>query len=99
MSSLTTRGKSRRRLLGQQRSAKPASRRISPRFEALEARMVLATGFLQTNLVSDVPGLAQLTDPNLVNPWGVSSSSTSPFWVSDQGTNTSTLYAVTHAGI
>jgi uncharacterized protein (TIGR03118 family) len=63
--------------------------------------MVLASagGFLQTNLVSDIPGLAQLTDPHLVNPWGVSLSSRSPFWVSNQGNNTSTLYAVTHAGI
>src|SRR5262249_6603473 len=47
----------------------------------------------------DIPGLAQLTDPNLVNPWGVSFSSKSPFWISNQGTHTSTLYAVTHAGI
>jgi uncharacterized protein (TIGR03118 family) len=50
----------------------------------------------QTNLVSDIPGLAQITDPELVNPWGISHSSTSPFWVSNQGTNTSTLYTVTN---
>jgi uncharacterized protein (TIGR03118 family) len=63
--------------------------------------MVLAAtaGFVQTNLVSDISGLAQLSDANLINPWGVSSSGRSPFWVSNQGTNTSTLYAVTHAGI
>ncbi|HEY7043921.1 MAG TPA: TIGR03118 family protein, partial [Nocardioidaceae bacterium] len=35
---------------------------------------------------------AQVTDPNLVNPWGVSFSSTSPLWVSDNGTDVSTLY-------
>jgi len=46
----------------------------------------------QTNLVSNVPGLAAHTDPNLVNPWGVSFSGTSPFWVSNQGTGTATLY-------
>jgi len=51
--------------------------------------------FVQTNLVSDIPGLATITDPELVNPWGVSHSSTSPFWSSNQGTSTSTLYAVT----
>jgi uncharacterized protein (TIGR03118 family) len=51
--------------------------------------------YVQTNLVSDIPGLAAITDPQLVNPWGVSHSATSPFWVSNQGTNTSTLYAVT----
>jgi uncharacterized protein (TIGR03118 family) len=49
-------------------------------------------GFSQTNLVSDVPGLAANTDPNLKNPWGVSFSATSPFWTSDQGTGLSTLY-------
>ena len=52
-------------------------------------------GFVQTNLVSDIPGLAVLTDGELVNPWGVSHTTTSPFWVSNQGTNTATLYAVT----
>lgn len=51
--------------------------------------------FVQTNLVSNVPGLATFTDPDLVNPWGVSHSATSPFWVSDHGTNVTTLYAVT----
>jgi uncharacterized protein (TIGR03118 family) len=48
--------------------------------------------YQQTNLVSDVPGLAAVTDPNLKNPWGVSFSQTSPFWISDQATNVSTLY-------
>src|SRR5499433_2738065 len=51
--------------------------------------------YLQTNLVSDIPGLATITDPLLVNPWGMSRSSTSPFWTSNQGTSTATLYAVT----
>src|SRR5499426_4537530 len=51
--------------------------------------------YLQTNLVSDIPGLATITDPLLVNPWGMSRSSTSPFWTSNQGTNSATLYAVT----
>ena len=36
------------------------------------------TGFVQVNLVSDIPKLATLTEPELVNPWGVSHSSTSP---------------------
>jgi uncharacterized protein (TIGR03118 family) len=44
-----------------------------------------AGGYNQTNLVSDIPGLAQRTDPNLINPWGISFSKTSPFWVSNQG--------------
>lgn len=52
--------------------------------------------FVQTNLVSDLAGLAAtVTDSSLMNPWGVSHSPTSPFWVSDQGTSKATLYAVT----
>jgi uncharacterized protein (TIGR03118 family) len=51
--------------------------------------------YLQTNLVSDIPGLATITDPLLINPWGISHSATSPFWTSNQVTNTATLYAVT----
>src|SRR6185312_16798870 len=54
-----------------------------------------AAPYLQTNLVSNVPGLAVLTDSALANPWGFSHSATSPFWISDQGTNEATLYAVT----
>ena len=46
----------------------------------------------QVNLASDVAGLAKLTDPDLKNPWGVSLNPTSPLWVSNQGTNSSTLY-------
>ena len=50
---------------------------------------------LPGHLVSDLPGLATITDPKLVNPWGVSHSATSPFWTSNQGTNSATLYTVT----
>ncbi len=39
--------------------------------------------FYVTNLVSDQPGVAQITDPSLVNAWGISASGSSPFWVSD----------------
>jgi uncharacterized protein (TIGR03118 family) len=55
----------------------------------------LPDAFNQTNLVSSVSGLAPVTDPNLRNPWGMSFSATSPFWISNQGTNTSTLYGAT----
>jgi len=51
-----------------------------------------ANSFTQTNLVSDIPGMAKTPDPNLVNPWGVSFSPTSPFWISDNGTGLATLY-------
>jgi uncharacterized protein (TIGR03118 family) len=56
--------------------------------------------YQQTNLVTDdqavLAGLgyapAAHVDPNLVNPWGISHSAGSPFWVSDNGTGLSTLY-------
>src|SRR5258705_7801409 len=51
-----------------------------------------ATAFFQTNLASDVPLLAVNPDPNLKNPWGMSFTPTSPFWVSNQGSNNATLY-------
>jgi len=51
-----------------------------------------APSYVQHNLVSDLPGVASFTDPDLVNPWGISFSPTSPMWVSDNGTGLSTLY-------
>ncbi len=60
--------------------------------EALEDRTLPATSFIQTNLVSDVPGLAQFTDPNLHNAWGVAVNPTGDFWVANAGTGTVTLY-------
>src|SRR4051794_23027047 len=63
----------------------------------LFSQSALPDAFSQTNLVSSVPGLAPVTDSNLRNPWGMSFSATSPFWVSNQVTNTSTLYSGTGA--
>jgi uncharacterized protein (TIGR03118 family) len=45
-----------------------------------------------TNFQSDIPGVAQHTDPNLVNPWGMAVGSSGTIWVSDNGTGVSTLY-------
>jgi uncharacterized protein (TIGR03118 family) len=56
------------------------------------AARISAQHYLQTNLVSDVPGLAQRTDADLVNPWGLISTGSSPWWVADNGTGLSTLY-------
>jgi hypothetical protein len=41
--------------------------------------------FTQANLVSDIPGMAKITDPNLVNPWGMTLGLNSGLWVSDNG--------------
>jgi hypothetical protein len=60
-----------------------------------------ADTYKQTDLVSNISGVATVTDPLLVNPWGVSfigpTPFSSPFWISNQGTNTTTVYAVTGA--
>src|SRR5258707_2225806 len=57
------------------------------------------SGFRQVNLVSDLPGVAPLTDPDLVNAWGLAASPGtdaapgSPLWVSDNGSDKTTLYS------
>ena len=52
----------------------------------------LAQHYTQTNLVSNTAGVAPVTDPQLINPWGLSRGSGSPWWVSDEATGFSTLY-------
>jgi uncharacterized protein (TIGR03118 family) len=52
-----------------------------------------ANTYTPTNLVSDIAGVARMTDAHLVNPWGMAASPTSPVWVSDNGTNVTTLYS------
>jgi uncharacterized protein (TIGR03118 family) len=88
------------------RRASAEARRTRPRIESLEARLVLSSSgnnlYLQTNLVSDIQGMAQNFDPRLNDPWGLSFSKTSPFWVSDQasnvnGSSVTTLYSVDQA--
>src|SRR5690349_8437215 len=57
------------------------------------------SGYRQINMVSDQAGKAQLTDPDLVNAWGLAASPGtnaspgSPLWVADNGTDVATLYA------
>ena len=65
-----------------------------PALERLETRALMSANVLQTNLVSDLPGVAAVQDPNLVNPWGISESAGSPFWISDNNAGVSTLYNV-----
>src|SRR6266487_2020133 len=65
---------------------------------------VEAGGYGETDLVANVTPLtdknriehkATILDLDLVNPWGIAESPTSPFWVSDNGTGVSTLYIST----
>jgi uncharacterized protein (TIGR03118 family) len=51
-----------------------------------------ANAYVQHNLVSDLNGVADKVDPNLVNPWGIATSATSPFWVSNNHSGTITVY-------
>jgi uncharacterized protein (TIGR03118 family) len=51
-----------------------------------------ANSYQQTNLVSDIPGAAARTDPDLINPWGISFFPGQPFWIADNGSGFSTVY-------
>ena len=52
----------------------------------------VAAQYEQVNLVSDIPGRAANTDPQLLNPWGVVNPPGGPLWVSDNNAGVSTLY-------
>src|SRR5258708_21412329 len=84
------------RMFGVFRGRKPrrSGRRLSgrPALENLEERSLPATTFVQTNLISDIAGLAQFTDPNVRNPWGVAVNPSGDFWVANAGSGTVTLY-------
>ena len=59
---------------------------------AFPASMWAQNAYIVRNLTSDVPDLADYTDPHLKGAWGISESSGSPFWISDAGSGLSTLY-------
>ncbi len=69
-----------------------ASKLLLSLFPVLAASAQTANVYIQHNLVSDVPGLADVTDPNLVDPWGLSFSASGPFWVSNHGAGNTTVY-------
>ena len=49
------------------------------------------SAYRQTNLMSDSPGIAFVLDPLLVNPWGITATASSPFWIANNGTSTTQL--------
>jgi uncharacterized protein (TIGR03118 family) len=55
-------------------------------------RLCGQNAYIQHNLVSDLPGVADVTDANLLNPWGIAFSATGPFWISDNHAGLSTIY-------
>src|SRR5712672_539537 len=69
-----------------------------PRFTVATALTLImgavcfAQHYNQTNLVSNTAGVAPVSDPQLINAWGLSRGSGSAWWVSDQATGFSTLY-------
>ncbi|MGH8499578.1 MAG: hypothetical protein ACRERV_12345, partial [Methylococcales bacterium] len=85
---------------------KNISRDSRLRFNALIAATVLSSihfslqaddqkvpsHYQQTNLVSDLPGIAAHTDVNLQNAWGIAFNPNGPVWIANNGTGTSTLY-------
>src|SRR5438874_725865 len=71
-------------------SRRPDVRRLC--LETLEDRIQPAVTFTETDLVSDVPGLAATTDPNLVNPWGITVGTNSGLWIANNGTGTAETF-------
>jgi hypothetical protein len=81
---------------------------VGASFLGATAAAGIAAGYDETDLVvnKQVNGVPTLTDangivhiakffdPNLVNPWGVGESGTSPFWVADNGNGTARLCTV-----
>src|SRR5947209_3143719 len=51
-----------------------------------------AQRYTQTNLDANTSGAAEAVDPQLVNGWGISRTSGSTWWVSDEGAGVTTLY-------
>ncbi len=49
-------------------------------------------GYSQTNLVSNTACIANTTDSQLLNPWGISFVSGQDFWIANNNSGTSTLY-------
>jgi len=80
------------------RRAATRPNRLPPRrlaLESLDSRCLPSTaqGFVTTNLVSNVPGLAAHTDPNLVNPWGFTLNAQGQFLISNNHSGTASLVA------
>jgi uncharacterized protein (TIGR03118 family) len=48
--------------------------------------------YKKINEVSDIPGVANITDPDLKNPWGLAAGPQTPLWVADNGTDKATIY-------
>ena len=54
--------------------------------------------YTRTDLVTNSGAGGTIQDSHLINGWGLVSTPTSPFWVSDNGTGLSTLYSISNTG-
>lgn len=79
-----TRGRLRTRVIGVVASAVVVGTLTAQSGTAVNADSARRNAFVQTNLVSDLPGRATLTDPELKNPWGIAFGPTTPLWVNNQ---------------
>jgi uncharacterized protein (TIGR03118 family) len=69
----------------------PAGAQQSTPIEPAIPSIAPGSAYRQTNLLSDIPGFAPVLDPLLVNPWGVTATASSPFWIANNGTSTTQL--------
>lgn len=86
-----------RRYLGKKFATSLSTQLLLTAFLALAVMVPVAAAsgpstYHQTNLVSDLPGMATFTDPKLVNPWGITHPPTGPWWVNKNGTGFSQLF-------
>lgn len=63
------------------------------------AAAAASPSFIQTDLISDTAMPGVQTDPNLINPWGISYGPTSPFWISDNNTGLTSVDSVSGATV
>jgi uncharacterized protein (TIGR03118 family) len=75
-------------------------RTIASRLTSIGITLLFAAGtaragqYVQTNLVSNTSGVAQQTDPTLLNPWGIAYATKGPFWIANQYSSSASVYAV-----
>src|SRR6266581_882031 len=61
------------------------------------ATLCVSAGFARAsfdweNLEGDIPGVAEITDPNVINPWGLALSPSGTIFVADNGAGVATVY-------
>src|SRR4051795_13199944 len=92
-----------RRRSGEREKGEPMHRLVLAALAAASATALLAVAaalaappgknhYVVTPLASDVPGLAPATDANLKNTWGLARGDTTPWWIANNGTASTSVY-------